>query len=176
MRYRLRLLAAGTPPFTLVEPTTTAEAPMRVLAMTGMLMLVASQPSGCGSQPAPVTAGFNCETHFDFGSQARPGNGRIVGAAFTICVTPPQRHVLTVSLERRDANAKWLIRAKETGSTIPGANFKLRKQVAVGTACSPGHWRVRAHTVGRYKGKPYTAENVSIERTVSRRDCERHLP
>ncbi|WP_283139322.1 hypothetical protein [Rhizohabitans arisaemae] len=149
---------------------------MRVLTLTGALLLLTPQPSGCAGPPQPSGVGFNCETHFDFGSQARPGNGRIVGAAFTICVTPPQRHVLTVSLERRDTNAKWLIRAKETSSTIPGVNFKVRKQVTVGTACSPGHWRVRARTVGRYKGKPYTAENASIERTVSRRDCERRLP
>jgi hypothetical protein len=92
----------------------------------------------------------------------------ILGNAFAVCDVPPERHVLTLSLQYRQGGT-WKTAESTTSAAIPNP----RAVYEVKTRCRPGLWRVNAHVVGTLQGRDFDFEDNSIERFVTADDCDR---
>jgi hypothetical protein len=92
----------------------------------------------------------------------------ILGNAFAVCDVPPERHVLTLSLQYRQGGS-WKTAESASSTEIP--NPKAVYEVKTG--CRPGLWRVNARVVGTLQGRDFEFEDNSIERFVTAADCER---
>ena len=92
----------------------------------------------------------------------------ILGNAWAVCDVPPERHVLTLSLQYRQGST-W-----KTAESTSSAAIPIPRQVyEVKTGCRPGLWRVHAHVVGTLQGRSFQFQDDSIERFVTAADCER---
>jgi hypothetical protein len=93
----------------------------------------------------------------------------ILGNAFAVCDVPPERHVLTLSLQYRQGDT-----CKTAESTTSDAIPTRQRQVyEVKTRCRPGLWRVHAGVVGTLQGRDFEFEDNSIERFVTADGCGR---
>ncbi|ONM50492.1 hypothetical protein [Nocardia donostiensis] len=96
------------------------------------------------------------------------GVGSILGNAWAKCDIPPEHHVLTLSLERREGRA-WVAIESTSDATIPSP----RHTYAVRVVCGSGPWRVTAHVTGSLQGRPFDFTDSSMERFVSADECTR---
>jgi hypothetical protein len=92
----------------------------------------------------------------------------ILGNAAAVCDVPPEKHVLTLSLQYRQGST-WKTAKSSSSAEIPNP----RQVYEVKTGCRPGVWRVHAHVVGTLQGRDFKFEDDSIERFVTAADCER---
>ncbi|WP_219419121.1 hypothetical protein [Pseudonocardia nigra] len=92
----------------------------------------------------------------------------ILGNAYAVCDVPPERHVLTLSLQYRQGGT-WKTANSATSTAIPDP----RQVYEVKTGCRPGLWRVHAGVVGTLQGRDFDFKDNSIERFVTADDCDR---
>ena len=92
----------------------------------------------------------------------------ILGNAYAVCDVPPERHVLTLSLQYRQGGT-WKTAESATSDAIPNP----RQVYEVKTRCRPGLWRVHAGVVATLQGRDFEFADNSIERFVAADDCER---
>lgn len=93
----------------------------------------------------------------------------ILGNGWAKCDAPPERHELTLSLERRERGTGWIEIASISSSAIPSP----RTTYEVKTTCHAGTWRVSATARGSVQGNPFLFTDHSIERFVTAQDCAR---
>jgi hypothetical protein len=92
------------------------------------------------------------------------------------CEVPPIRHRISVRIQLRDANGRWVTMDERGDRTVPPTTPKT---LTVTAPCLPGLWRARGTAVGATRGtdgrvKEFEpAQKDSPERLVSANDCER---
>ncbi len=92
----------------------------------------------------------------------------ILGNAFAVCDVPPERHLLTLSLQYRQGGT-WKTAESATSTAIPNP----RAVYEVNTGCRPGLWRVNASVVGTLQERDFEFEDNGIERFITADDCDR---
>jgi hypothetical protein len=98
--------------------------------------------------------------------------GQLVIAAqvYVVCDVPPERHILSVRLERRVGGGPWVVMASDVFKNPPTKRGEFYNVAFVG--CEPGQWHTRAKATGSLQGSPFSFEDTSRVRSITAQDCE----
>jgi len=93
------------------------------------------------------------------------------------CEVPPIRHRISLRVQTRDTNGRWVTMDEREDRKVPSVDPKT---LTVAAPCLPGLWRARGTVVGALRAtdgkvKEFEpAQKDSSERLVSADDCGLH--
>jgi len=93
----------------------------------------------------------------------------ILGQVAVSCDIAPERHELTLTLERRVSGEGWVEQAQSSSTKIPRRRPATVYQVKA--RCRPGAWRATAHVAGSLRGVEFEFTDRGRERLVGAREC-----
>lgn len=122
-----------------------------------------------GVSAPPAGPPYDCNLGF-IPVKPTVGVGSIIGNAWARCdVVPPEVHVFTLSLERRDKGGWTTMATNPPDPRIPAPRLVYE----IKTPCVPGVWRATATARGSLFGNEFEFTDHSIERFVTAQDCAR---
>lgn len=145
---------------------------MRVTSIVATVATVVAFTATLTIPTASATPAESCDLGFpeETPTVVAPG---IYAVVWADCTIPPDRHVMRVSLEKRDADGKWAAAPRiDAGAgddpSIPNPRVTYRAEVL----CSPGYWRITANASGNLRGVPFNFTDHSGTRVVTADDCK----
>jgi len=139
-----------------------------VTAPLAAVLLAAGSAQAITTPVVSTRLDESCNLGFTF-SQPTVLSPLVLGDAWADCKVPPVRHVMELSLERRDTSGKWITMATSTDRRIPAPRVNYH----VSAECSPGLWMITAHATGSLQSNPFDFTDHSRQRAVSASECPR---